>query len=465
MISKWIAITFSFFCAQAFAGETVEGKRVTIRHDSGLTLSAKRAKDLLELAIPIYEKHLPYQLPAEEKLVFNLGSTKEALESLINETGAEKGDNRFAFTSNLSQQSYILFQPRLDPDYLKVVNYLPQCLELLIFHEGVHQFLLRAKAPYSEWWPQWYAEGMAEFLAEKCLIEILGYTKDQILSRNTLDYRLAQALQNKRVRPLSSLLYVGCRLPNYGSEFFDLYRHFGSFYDFLSEEETLFKKLHLNIKEQKSPPYGAGTDAKTSCQKRDETFEKMLTDVFSVVPKLEENWHAYIKRQKSSWYEVFGFSQFQGEEIIAASFPEMSTKAIRATLVAEATFDLNCEIYILNIGHKNAEIDFAYTNKSLLRLTFWTEGSISLQVFSNGKFDEKLRSVAEIPSDKLQTEKWVPIRLRVENQTIKVDVDAVNYLSTPLPSGFMIKDTQWGIGVYDGVARFQKIKVNGVEVK
>ena len=128
---------------------TLEGKRVVVAFPAGLEETAAACRDALEAAIPVYEKALPYRLPADERLWLRLCATTEEYRSIVKEVAPAFLDNN-AVTLWKTRESVLVVVPRADERLLALTKGLPDATRFLVCHEGVHQFLMRSGAKGTE---------------------------------------------------------------------------------------------------------------------------------------------------------------------------------------------------------------------------------------------------------------------------------------------------------------------------
>src|SRR5579871_630010 len=170
-LSLSLVAVLVFGSASAQAAEIkVEGKRVVVTSTSPYRPAAEKCRDVLEGAIAVYEKNLPYKLPEKEKLVLHLYATHDEYAAALTEAKVESLIPNDAATLEANKESYLVIQPLADEAYLELVSGLSEFACYLACHEGVHQFVRKAGAAHPETWPHWYAEGMADTLAELCLL-------------------------------------------------------------------------------------------------------------------------------------------------------------------------------------------------------------------------------------------------------------------------------------------------------
>jgi hypothetical protein len=438
--------------ALALAGEaraaetTVEGKHVVVRSTVEHRPTLERCRDVLEAAIGVYEKHLPgYTLPADAKLVLHLYATKEEYAEAITAIGGESFVQNQAFTSNATRECYVVLQPRADPAYLELVGNLPELTAYVVCHEGVHQWLRRCGAPNVSHWPFWYREGMAEYLAEKCL-----ETATPLMEFEDAQERVGEALATGTMLALPRLLHADARTDKSSS----LYDHSYTLYRFLAQDTERLARLHDEIR-RLGGPGGDFPEYQHAL-----ACARALTEVYGPLDALEKKWRDSVKKLTPRWLEHRRSAQVVKDETICASFSGSNSILIAAKPVSASELTLTGELDILGLGEKQAEIYLGYERRDdprFLKIALGADGYVTLLAFSDGAWRPHLKKNENLAADAIPVGQWIPIRITVRRGTIHVEVRGKEVFAADVPPGFDPLHNRWGVGALGDVVRYRKI--------
>lgn len=434
-----------------------EGKRVVVRSSAASKVVAERTRDALEAAIPLYEKHLPYKMGDREKLVVNLYDTPGQYAAAVTEAGASAFAGNQAATVHKNRETYVVIQPRCDAAYLELVGGLPELTRWLVCHEGVHQWVLRAGSPTAEGWPFWYAEGAADHIAEACL---RADDKNRVIPCfETRRRNVAAWLAEGRLPTLSRILTAEIDATTAASP---LYACAQSFYDFLATDPGRVAKLHSEVRRLGGI---ASSDPIAQARDRARAFATVFAAACGSADELEKPWREEIRKQKAAWWEAERSSQFVKDDIVCAG-SGTNNAALISTLRAGRDPSIAFEVNVLDFGAKQADVYFAFDawDTRFFKIGIGAKGYASLLVFDRG-WRPELQKNADVAIGILGSGIWIPMRVEVEKDRIRVTAGGKTVLECTVPAGFDVAGS-WGIGACSAsVVRFRKLALNGKEVR
>jgi hypothetical protein len=462
------AVLFAAGGAAAAPPVVVEGPRVVVRSTVAHRPAAKRCRDVLEAALPVFEKHIPCRPHPDSKLVVNLLETRSEYMEALRRMNAEAFTENLAFTSVDTLESYIVLQPRAEPEFLALVNDLPELTRHLALHEAAHQWIYRSDSPNGRWWPAWYVEGMAEYAAESALDASAGPSGSSSFLKDDADHSVIDLIRNNRLLTVERLLYADpATFVRRGT----LYAQCRSFYRFLASDPQKREALHEAIRmlgEPVSPVTGAS-------DKRAVRFARpcarALAQVYGPLDALEQHWRKAAIQETPRWFEAIRSAQRSGDEILCAAFPDANSMLMAVPPPPEGPFSLEGELQLTGIGRREAKLFIAFEQRDdprFIKLDMGIEGFFSFLAiipYSDGFWQARFRNIAKFPADTFVLRQWIPFRITADDQFIRGSVAGQNnvFNATP-PPGFDCARGHWGVGAYDGVMRFRNLKINGQAV-
>ena len=439
----------------------VEGPRVSVRSSVPFRPAAERCRDLLGAALPLVESQLPYRLPEGDKLRLNLFRTKEEYAEAIREAGGERFVENQAFTSFGTKESYVVLQPRTEGKYLEMVGGLPELTKYLVVHEAVHQLVYRADAPNFKWLPDWYAEGMADLLAERCLAKEKGAAGLPILFEHKREL-VQDLLEKQGGLELESLLELTTFTGGVSQS--EAYAAFYSLFRFLAADAKKLEKLHGGIRGLGGPGSPGQGMPDDRASKHGKACTKVLAEIFGPLKGLQTRWSQEVKKQPGAWFEHSRSSERRGVEIVCAAFPESNAILVSGSPAAKGDFRLEGEVNFSGIGKRQADLYLDFERGKDLRfleiaIGVGSEGFVTLLPYSNGGWQESLRSNVAAPAELFPVETWIPFQLGVKGKSMRLEVAGKTKAEFSVPAGFGGRLGAWGVGSKEGVVRFRNLKV------
>jgi hypothetical protein len=441
--------------SRARAGETeVEGPRSRIVSTVKTPGVAEACRDAIEAAIDLYEKRLPYRLPSGQRLVFRLYSEVAEYEDAVKAAGAPQFARNRACTLNEPVETFLVLNPRDDPEYLATIGHLPERTRFLVCHEGVHQFLHRAGAAHDDFWPDWYAEGMCEHIAGECLALQKGPKASTLLPVEDARHRVRDALERRRMLSLERLLYAEATsfeaMPV-------LYAHAHEIYRLLAADPVRLGKLHAAIGALEAPA-GATRDARMLAHAH--RCREALEAAYGPLDALEAAWVRQTQSTSASWFEAGRACERVGEEWICAGLPGQNA-AVLSAAPPKSPFALRFELNVHPSGDRQADLVLGYEQREdprFVKIALGSAGFVTLLTFSDGRWQERFRVNRSVPPTTFAAGTWVPVTVAVDRTTLRLSVRDRVVLETRVPPGFSLLSGWWGLGSTNGVVRFRNVE-------
>jgi hypothetical protein len=445
----------------------VEGPRVVVRSTVAHRPAAERCRDVIEAALPVFEKHIPCRPSRDLKFDVNLLASRNEYTATLRRMNAEAFTENLAFTSVDTLESYVVLQPRSEPEFLALVDDLPELTRHLVLHELAHQWIYRSDSPNGRYWPAWYVEGMAEYAAETALSAISGGRRSSFLPDDA-DHAVIDMIRCNRLLTVERLLYAD---PATFARRGALYAQCRSFYRFLASDPQKLEDLHAAIRalgEPVSPVTGA-SDRRAVRFAR--PCAKALVQVYGPLDALDTGWRKAALKETPRWFEAIRSAQRSGDEILCAAFPDANSMLMAEPPPPEGPFSLEGEFQLTGIGRREAKLFIAFEQRDdprFIKLDLGIEGFFSFLAiipYADGFWQARFRNVAKFPADTFVLRQWVPFRITADDQFIRGVAAGQNNLFNAIPPpGFDIARGRWGVGAFDGVVRFRNLKINGQAV-
>jgi hypothetical protein len=412
----------------------------------------RRCREVLEAALPVYEAHLPHRLPPGASLVVRLYGTDAEYDAAVAAAGAPGLARHGAATVSSTSETLVTLRPRDDPEVAGAFGGLCERTRFVVAHEGVHQFLRRAGAKNIDEWPDWYAEGMAEFLAGECLRAGRAPTSPLVVVEDAR-HRVQDALARGRMMRLPWLLHV--RTSSF-EDFPSFYAHAADFYRLLAADPQRLVRLHAAVRDLDAP--GDTWDARAAALSR--AFEAALVRTYGPIAALEARWVESVREARPACFEFGRCNEHAGDEIVSAALPGRNAALLRAVPREGSALTIDFEMNVLPVGDRQADVILAFERRDdprFLKVALGP-GFATLLAFSDGHWHERFRRNADLPADACAPGRWIPVRVRVEASRVQVRSGDREWLDAEVPPGFDPTRGAFGVGVTDSACRFRRLE-------
>jgi hypothetical protein len=412
--------------------------------------------------MPYYEKHLPVRPSRDQKLVMNLLADRNEYLRTVRPLGGLAFMDNLAFTALDTRESYVVVQPRTEPSYLGLVGGLPALTRHLVLHEGAHQWIYRSRSPHCRWWPAWYAEGMAEYVAG--IVPLPGGPHSDGFIRDDADQHVLDLMGGGRLLTVERLLHAD---PATFKGRRALYAQCWSFYRFLASEPGRLSVLHEEVRSLAEPPSPGAGQVDRRALKFARPCAQALVRACGPLSDLEKGWREFARRKTPAWFEPGRSSQRRGDEIVCAAFSQSNAMLMNAMPPGGTAFRLEGEFMLTGIGRREAKLYLGFERREdprFVKLDMGLEGffcAVSILPYADGYWQARYRNVAKFPADSFPLKTWVPFRVSADSRHVNVVVGDANRFRAVTPPGFDFARGCWGVGAYDGVVRFRKLSATG----
>lgn len=436
----------------------VEGPHVVVRSSFQRAATLAACRDAIEAALPVYERWLPYRMPAGEKLEFRLCRDADEYRDALKALKLEGFDSNLAVTLWNPLISVVCLQPRGDDAYLAAVGDLPEMTRHLVCHEGVHQWLRRAKAANVEVWPDWWGEGTAEWIAERCLTE--SKPAHVPISIEDATYRTASSRTHDYAVALRPLLHADATL----FEGRDLVYHaFRDGIRFLAADAAKFATLAARLGDL--PPPASG-DRLVRLVSLAGTFEATLEATYGPIGSLERRL-AKVPRD-AHWFQAGRSFEWRGDELVGASFADVGAFLLAARPAPGVAFEVRGEIWFG--GGKTGQIDLVLGYERLddpryVKIALGRAGYATRIAYASGNWQGRYKRNVDVAPALLPEATWLPVRIRVEADRLEVRVAERVVFESDVPPGFDVLHGNWGFGAYDSWAKFRGFEAKAIPAK
>ena len=448
--------------ARADEPDLLEGKRVRVISRVLSNRCAEQIRDAADRLVAVCEDHLPYRLPEGKKLVVRLYSRPQDYRDALKAAGAEAAAQFLTATPVKSLDSYVLVHPRAEPKFLALVDDLPEATLFATCREAVRQFLLRADAPGYEWWPDWYADGMAAYLAEKMLVASAGKDAPPSLYLDDRHHLAKDDAERGRWMRLDRAIHAW-----QGEIAFDRLRsvlmQWGEFYRLLASEPEKLKALHVRLRDLGKPPEPSKDEPDRRMVFRGKACFDALTSVYGPIEPLEARLREQVSAYRPEWFEPLRSTQRVRDTFVCAAQPDGFAFAIRAEPAPRVPFVLSCEVQILGVAGRQADIYLGFEDRSdprYLKIQLRPDGILAFLAFADGAWQERLGVAFDARAKDLFPEgAWTPVRVETDGKRLGVDVGGKRVIDADVPLGFDLLGNQVGIGAFRDVSLFRKVEV------
>lgn len=436
----------------------VEGPHVVVRSSFQRPATLAACRDALEAALPIYERWLPYRMPAGEKLEFRLCRDADEYRDALKALKLEGFDTNLAVTVWKPLISVVCLQPRADEAYLAAVGDLPEMTRHLVCHEGVHQWLRRAKAANVEVWPDWWGEGTAEWIAERCLTE--SKPLHLPISVEDATYRTASSRLHDYAVPLRRLLHADATL----FERRDLVYHaFRDAIRLLAGDAAKFRTLAAQLEALPAPAPGDRLVRLVSLAR---AFEATLATTYGPIAALEQRLSTAPRDVR--WFQAGRSFEWRGDEVVGASFADVGAFLLAAKPAPGVPFEVAGEIWFG--GGKTGQIDLVLGYERLddpryVKIALGRGGYATRIAYASGYWQGRYKRNVDLAPTLLPEATWLRVRIRVEAERFEVRVGDQVVFESDVPPGFDVLHGNWGFGAYDSWAKFRGFEAKALPAK
>ena len=460
----------SFFALLMAMNLTLAGAvkdRVVVHTDVTHQALVDRVTLALEEALPIMEQELGVKLPSNQSIVLHLFESIDTFRERMRELQLTGFDHSGAVTAWREEESFVVVQPRSEPEYLSAVDDLPEMTLQLVLHEAVHQVLAKAGHFPPKYTPAWFNEGIAEYLTWRLLMDGAPQSAG-VLTLRSKQRRLRQAVDVDAFIPLESLFAEGFDGEEASAMGRDMvYTQSLSLVRFLMDRKSArwgkaFQKLRRDLA-RRGTPHSA-----VLRHEEIETIDKMWRRHLGKdrIEDLTGDWVKWIRAEqdhaKTPWIEQWRSSQWQGEELVSAAVAwGNNSLALRAQPSAGAT-TIACQLNILPIGETQADIVLyrAVDTADTLKVTVRRDGHFKILAL---KGEWITLAAAAIP--KLDKDAWWQIEAELTADSVRATLNGSIELKTDLPDGLLESPGRSGLGTFQSAVRYRNIVINGEPIE
>ncbi len=418
----------------------------------------------VEEALPVFEAETGLEFPDGERFEIRLFAEIEPYRRAISRVGVSAFESVGAVTAWSNQISYVVVQPRAEPRFLEAVEYLPEMTLQLVLHEMAHQFAWKADMFPPMYLPNWYVEGMAEYLAQ---VAMTGGRPGRV--RHTL--RLADSY-NQVARdvasgahiPLDDLFALGFDAPDAQSNATRLYYQSRSLWAFLSSDRNprwarAFRRFQERLEQRERP------NRTTSRIDEIARIDGLWREIVDDVDRLEEDWMRWTLRHApvGQWSERYRASQWRGDELLTATVSWNNTSLVLCNeMPPKGPFTISCDLSILAVGRGQADVVLVHRSEphEFLKLGVSAEGHMTLIEYRDEGWEElRIEDMPPFRGD----ERWWHLEVTVEDHhvtaTLTDEAGEEFELEADVPEEFSLEGGSWGVGTSKSAARFRDLSL------
>jgi hypothetical protein len=118
------------------------------------------------------------------------------------------------------------------------------------------------------------------------------------------------------------------------------------------------------------------------------------------------------------------------------------------------------EMRILPVGGRQADVLLGFEHRDdprFLKVALGT-GFATLLAFSDGRWQERFRRNAALPEAACGPDRWIPVRVRVDERRVSVLSGNDVWLEADVPPGFDPLRGAFGVGTTDSACRFRRVQ-------
>jgi hypothetical protein len=397
---------------------------------------------------------IPWALPSGARLVVHLyADVAEYAAAMQAAGGPELADNWAATLEG--GDCHVVLQPRSDPEVLALADGLPEQTRWLILHESVHQWLRHADAKSRRWWPDWFAEGLCEWVAERS-IAAAAPGRASVMTDDRA-HLVKDALEHDGFFGLRRLLHVAVQfyVPERAP-----YAHAWSFVRFLAADTTRFRALAKRIDALPDPPQGAYA---VRCVALARAFESALVATYGALDELDAKWRDAVRRETPRWFTPARASEALADgRLLVASFPEGNAILLAASRPPGASYRVTGRFRIVQGPLAQAELYVGYESRDrprYLKLGLGAGGYVTLMALAGGTWQDRYRLNVDVDPSTFAIGADVPFAMTVEPGRVRLDVRQKTVFDAELPPGYDAARGWWGVGANKSVVVWSDLQV------
>jgi len=178
-----------------------------------------------------------------------------------------------------------------------------------------------------------------------------------------------------------------------------------------------------------------------------------LADVYGSLGPLEARWKEAVKKAAPSWYEPIRAGQWLANgRLLTTAFPKGGAHVISTAPPPAGPWVLRTTLRLLPLGETQADVYLAFEGRQdsrFLKVAFGAEGYVTILAFAAGCWQDRYRVSKSVPVGTFPPDADVPIVVRVDPKTIRVEVSGKPVLEADVPPGYDLVHGGWGVGAWD----------------
>ncbi len=349
-----------------------------------------------------------------------------------------------AFAHHESQSAHVALQPWVNDTFLAEQG-LPYQTRNLVAHEAAHLVRFVEATNYRSH-PDWFCDGSAQYLKYEAMAE-LGLITDVLADpMSATSFGRVLALHKADKLPA-----VGALLRDDVAEleFFQRYGARRLFFRFLASGKHR-AKLQSLWKAMRG--MGGGSDFTERVRKE---FKKLLGK--TAYARLDEDYTAWLTRQKPVWEEVFRSLETAGAGWTQVAFASKNALAWKTQPVGATTYVLSGAVEILPAKGKQMNLLLARSGAGFVSVAFTSDYGITVFDYQS-KNGGSWYSLLAAKSPAVVRGAPIPFEIRVDGRTLRVIVAGKDLGEAEIPKHHTMSGA-WGlgaqseaVGIWHGVA-------------
>lgn len=375
---------------------------------------------------------LPEGGPDAGRYTLNLYATREEFLKREGELTRGAFASNSAFSSSETGEAYAWLQPRPGTPLFDQPRALYQ-------HEAFHLHSYR-RARWLKACPAWLREGLAERASED---RSLAFDAKLWQVRRALDQRrwisLADLMSEDRSRDADDYVQL-----LFYAESWLLVKYL------IEAHPEAWRSLRAGLVEGGAPP--------------DRVRSRILGLLDLSMPRLEEAWIAWIRGLEAGpWLAAMGGWRRDGAAgFEGAAGPGQPAVLLHTEAVRSKSYTLSAEVQIEALGAGRADLvawaAWDHQPRHWWKVHLSREGVVQVAVRKND--ERQVVASRRLEGGPIPAERWSAVQVRVEGRTARVTVDGAARIEHVFEDpGVELADILWGVGTFDGWARFRKLEL------